>query len=193
MIRSRTIIDTPPAARSDAFARVAALGQRELEDLFVRGETPDEGALPGWEWRGQNLGPVAPFTPFQKFIKGFYRDAAGRTWGYNIPVVQDGPARPWQARPSEEAPRRYGFFLVDRVDPTGRDNAYLHALLLDYGRGRNPLLDVTKGLRDYVVRVEPGKDDLLLGKAYYALGPARVPLGFFLLERRRPTTWVRPR
>ena len=40
-------------------------------------------------------------------------------------------------------------------------------------------------LRDYLVRVNPGSDDLLLGKAYLAVGPARAPLGFFLLERRR--------
>ena len=192
MIRSASIVDTPPAATSQAYARVAALGMGALEDLFVRGETPDLAALPGWEWRGLNLGPIAPFTPFQKFIKGFYRDAGGAVWGYNLPVVQDGPARAWRARPSDEAPKRFGFFLVDRVDAASRDNAYLHALLLDYGRGRNPLLDVTRGLRDYVVRVEPGSDDLLLGKAYYALGPARVPAGYFLLERRRPTTWVRP-
>ena len=37
-------------------------------------------------------------------------------------------------------------------------------------------------LRDYVVRVEPGSDELLLGKAYLA----RFRVGFFLLERRRP-------
>ena len=192
MIQSTSVIDTPAAATSQAYARVASLRLGELEDLFVRGDTPDMDALPGWEWRGLNLGPIAPFTPFQKFIKGFYRDPAGLVWGYNVPVVQDGPGRAWRARPSEEQPKRFGFFRVDRVDPTSRDNAYLHALLLDYGRGRNPLLDVTKGLRDYVVRVERGSDDLLLGKAYYALGPARVPVGFFVLERLRPTTFARP-
>lgn len=182
---------TATQVTSSDFARVAALGQAALEDLLVRGETPSADALVGWEWRGQNLGPIAPFTPFQKFVKGFYRARAGDVFGFNIPVVQDGPRRAWTARPSDDAPRRFGFFRVDRVDPASRDNAYLHALLLDYGRGKNPLLDVTKGLRDYVVRVEPGKDDLLLGKAYYALGPARVPAGFFVLERRRPSTFVR--
>lgn len=186
-----TSMETPPAATSQAFARVAALGRRALEDVMVRGETPDLAALPGWEWRGQNLGPVAPFTPFQKFIKGFYRVGEQAVYGYNVPVVQDGPARAWSARPSEADPKRFGYFRVDRVDPIRRDNAYLHALLLDYGRGGNSLLDVTRGLRDYVVRVEPGSDELLLGKAYYAVGPARVPAGFFLLERRRPSSFVR--
>jgi len=29
-------------------------------------------------------------------------------------------------------------------------------------------------------------DDLLLGKAYFALGPLRLPVSYFVLERRRP-------
>lgn len=180
------------ATISPGYARIAALSQRELEDVFVRGDAPDAAALVGWEWRGLNLGSVAPFTPFQKFVKGFYRDGAGRVFGYNIPIVQDGPTRPWREKPSDADPKRFGFFRVERVDPTSRDNAYLHALLLDYGRGGNSRLDPTRGLRDYVVRVERGSDELLLGKAYYALGPARVPVGFFVLERHRPTTFSRP-
>jgi hypothetical protein len=58
-------------------------------------------------------------------------------------------------------------------------------VLLDYGRGGNKPLDPTAGLRDYLVRVDPGNDDLFLGKAYYAVGPLRVPSNFFLLERHR--------
>ena len=77
------------------------------------------------------------------------------------------------------------------VDPASRDNVHLDALLLDYGRGQNPLLDASKVLRDYLVRIDPDSDDLLLGKAYLALGPTRVPSNFFLLERHRPTPWVR--
>ena len=30
-------------------------------------------------------------------------------------------------------------------------------------------------------------DELLLGKAYFMVGSARIPVGFFLLERRRPS------
>ena len=71
------------------------------------------------------------------------------------------------------------------MDPEARDNAYLHALLLDYGRG-NPWYDPSRQLRDYLVRCVPGSDDLLLGKAYMALGPWRIPATFFLLERHRP-------
>ena len=71
------------------------------------------------------------------------------------------------------------------VDPTARDNAYLHALLLDYGRGGDALYDPTRGLRDYLVQVDPADDTIYLGKAYYAVGPARVFTNFFVLERHR--------
>ena len=71
------------------------------------------------------------------------------------------------------------------VDATDRDNAYLHALLLNYGRGGNKPYDPTRNLRDYVVQVDPANPDLYLGKAYYALGPARMPTNFFILERHR--------
>jgi hypothetical protein len=53
---------------------------------------------------------------------------------------------------------------------------------LNYGKGGNKPYDPTAGLRDYVVQLD---DDLYLGKAYYALGPLRVPSNFFILERHR--------
>ena len=38
---------------------------------------------------------------------------------------------------------------------------------------------------DYLVQVDAEDPDLYLGKAYYAAGPARIPVGFFVLERLR--------
>jgi hypothetical protein len=43
-------------------------------------------------------------------------------------------------------------------------------------------------LRDYVVRAEPGSDDLLLGKAYFSIAGTRIAHTFFLIERYRPLT-----
>jgi hypothetical protein len=54
-------------------------------------------------------------------------------------------------------------------------------LLLDYGLGGNGPFGPP--LRDYIVQVYPDNADLLLGKAYLALGPLRIPAGFFILER----------
>ena len=165
---------------------LARLSPAELERAFVRGVTPDSEALVGWEFRGHNTPPWFRLLGIQKFVKGFYTDGDGGVWGYNSPVVQDGVDRPWRLKPSDDHPRRFGFYRVHPVDAAARDNLYLHALLLDYGKGDNPRLDPTAGLRDYLVQVDRDDPDLMLGKAYYALGPLRVPtFSFFVLDRHR--------
>lgn len=181
----------PLADRPSAAALALARSPRQgLERALLRGTTPDLAGLVGWEFRGINCTPrgepaVARLAGIQKFVKGLFRAEDGRAMGYNTPVAQGALTEAWQVRPSEAAPRRFGFYAVAPVDPTSRDNHYLHALLLDYGRGGNRAWDVTRGIRDYLVQVDAGSPDLLLGKAYYAVGPARVPLGYFVLERWR--------
>ena len=105
--------------------------------------------------------------------------------GYNIPVARNALDGRWHLKPSDSEPKRFGFFEVAPVDPTARDNEYLHAVLLDYGKGGNAKLDPTAGLRDYLVQVDANNPDLYLGKAYYAVGPARLATNFFILERHR--------
>ncbi|MCA9674217.1 MAG: hypothetical protein KC464_04165, partial [Myxococcales bacterium] len=158
----------------------------ELEIVFRRGVTPDLDALIGWEFRGTNAPAWARVLGIKKFIKGFFRGDGDEVYGYNCPVVQNRLDEPWIARPDDAAPKRFGFYRVAPVDPTARDNQYLHAVLLDYGRGGNKATDPSRGLRDYLVQVDAGADDLFLGKAYYAIGPARVATNFFILERHRP-------
>ena len=172
--------------------RLERASMRELELIFRRGTMPDLDGLVGWEFRGINrlplqVVPVAQVAGIKKFLKGFYRDAErGRVMGYNSPVVNNVLDGRWHLKPSDTAPKRFGFYEVTPVDPTARDNEYLHALLLDYGKGDNPIYDPSRGLRDYLVQVDPDNPDLLLGKAYYALGPARIGgLNFFILERFR--------
>lgn len=157
----------------------------ELERTFVRGTMPDLDALAGWEFRGINRlplngVPVAQLLGIKKFVKGFYRSEDGRVMGYNSPVARNVLDGRWNI-----APKRFGFYEVASVDPTRRDNAYLHAVLLDYGRGGNKVWDPTRGLRDYLVQVDAENPDLFLGKAYYAVGPARIRSNFFILERHR--------
>ncbi len=184
--------DAPGPLPSEDYRAIAHLGPEELEALMLRGTTPDLDALVGWEHRGLNLSWWQRRSPIEKFVKGLYRKPDGTVWGYNLPVVQDGVGRPWRAKPSDEAPKRFGFYRVSPVDSTAKDNLYLRALLLDYGRGPNPRLDPSRTIRDYLVQVRPDRPDLLLGKAYLALGPARPAVGFFLLERRRRTDYVGP-
>lgn len=186
-----SVVTTPAGCASPRYLLLGRSTPAELETLMRRGTRPDLERLVGWEFRGRNVAWWAERSPILQFIKGFWRDAAGQAWGYNEPVRQDGLDRPWVALPDDANPKRFGFYSVDPVDPASRDSAYLEALLLDYGRGPNPPWEPARVLRDYLVRVDPGSDDLLLGKAYLALGPARVASNFFLLERHRPTTWVR--
>ena len=164
----------------------------ELDRVFQRGVTPDLGGLVGWEFRGVNTQFVAIRTSawakwvgIKKFTKGFFRDHDGQVHGYNVPIVQGRLDDAWVAKPDDHAPRRFGFFLVTPVDPSARDNASLHALLLDYGRGGNKPWDPSRGLRDYVVQVDADNPDVLLGRAFYAVGPARLETNFFILERHR--------
>jgi hypothetical protein len=172
-------------APSAAYLELAHRPRAELETAFLRGHAPDPERLVGWEFRGLNVPALARVAGVRKFIKGFER-RDGDVFGYNTPAVQNRSREPWIARArGGRPPRRFGWYRVVPVDAAERDNAYLHAFLLDYGRGGNSLLDPTAHLRDYLVQVDPANPDLYLGKAYYALGPARVPLTFFLLERWR--------
>lgn len=167
-----------PSAR---YLEIGRRSARELEETFLRGSMPDLDALIDWEFRGMNVGVLPRLARIRKFVKGFERREGDKVFGYNRPVEQNRVTSPWNA-----GERRFGWYRVAPVDPTARDNTYLHAALLDYGRGENPLWDPSRGLRDYLVQVESGDRDLYLGKAFYAAGPARLPLSFFVLERLRP-------
>ncbi len=175
----------PPFPTQTAL-RLEASTHAELELAFVRGEMPDLEQLVGWEFRGINHPAWARLAGIKKFVKGFFRNSDdGRVMGYNCPVIQNVLDGRWETRPSDSAPKRFGFYEVAPVDPTSRDNAYLHSVLLDYGKGGNKPWDPSAGLRDYLVQVDPANPDLYLGKAYYALGPLRVHSNFFILERLR--------
>ena len=188
--RARTPRLPPPFPTRTALALERATWH-DLETTFQRGTMPDLDGLVGWEFRGINRLPLndlplATIVGIKKFAKGFFRAEDGRVMGYNCPVVQNVLDGRWHTKPSDALPKRFGFYAVYPVDATSCDNNYLHAILLDYGKGGNARLDPARGLRDYVVQVEPRNPDLLLGKAYYAIGPGRIGgLNFFILERWR--------
>lgn len=181
----------PPASALLPFPSLAALALeraswRELHRTFLDGTMPDLDALVGWEFRGinrlpANWLPVARLVGIKKFLKGFFRAEDGRVMGYNSAAEMNALDGRWHV-----SPRRYGFYEIHPVDPTARDNVYLHAALLDYEKGGNKPYDPQRGLRDYLVQVDPANPDLFLGMAFYALGPARIgPTNFFILERHR--------
>jgi hypothetical protein len=173
----------PVSAR---YLELAGQPKGELAAVFAGGSPPDVTALTGYEFRGFNQPRATALLGIRKFIKAFYVDASGRTFGCNTPVTQNGLDSEWLARPSAERPKRYAFFRVEAADPGAPDDLRRGAALLDYSRGGNRAYDVANILRDYLVRVEPGSDDLLLGKAFFVVARTRVADSFFLIERYRP-------
>lgn len=176
------------AAISSRYTELAAKSKRELEAVFAAGSAPDVSAMTGFEFRGYNQPRAAELLGIRKFIKAFYLDRSGRPFGCNTPVVQNGLREEWLAKPSGERPKRYAFFLVEPPDPGAADESKRGAALLDYGRGGNRGYDIARILRDYVVRVEPGSDDLLLGKGFFVVAEKRLAHSFFLIERYRPVS-----
>lgn len=169
-VRRLEVLDLP---------EVATWTTDELEAALEAGETPDPDAIAPWEWNGYNVPFVTRLLGFRKFKKGFV-PAGDYLRGYNVQVLPDGgPLDPWVVR-RDRAGRaiHHGFF--DVVTPTPPDDRYPHALLINYACGRNPRLDPSGALRDYIVSLGP---DLMLGKAYAALGGRRVPISFFVLQR----------
>jgi hypothetical protein len=175
----------PSAFPSTAALRLEQTPMHELKKVFLRGVTPDMDALVGWEFRGinhlpLNVIPVAQIAGIKKFVKGFYKSEDGKVLGYNSPVKSNVLDGRWNV-----ADKRFGFYEVIEVDATSRDNAFLHSVLLDYSKGDNSALNPMILLRDYLVQVDANNPDLYLGYAYGAVGPLRIPLNFFILERFR--------
>ena len=171
------------------FRELTQASNAQLEAILRMSKGPALESLVGSEWRGCNLSWRIKLLGLQKFIKGFFQEA-GQVEGYNIPVQQNGLDAPWIDQPTPDSPKRFAFYLVTQVEQESVDNFYPQAILLDYGASyRNPAYGLERLLRDYVVQPDPENPDLLLGKAYFAMGPLRLPSNFFVLERLRLTSW----
>ena len=164
----------------------------ELEHVFVRGATPDLDALVGWEFRGinhlpLNALPIAQLVGIKKFVKGFYRGEDGRVMGYNSRSCSNVLDGRWHAE--AERRRAEALRLLRGRTPVDRDRAATTRTSTrccsTTARAATSASIRRSGLRDYLVQVDPANPDLFLGKAYYALGPARVATNFFILERHR--------
>jgi hypothetical protein len=178
---------------SERFRELARSSNASLEALLRASKAPAVKSLVGSEWCGYNTPPMTRLLGIQKFIKGFFQ-GPDRIEGYNTPVAQNGIDGPWLPQPNAQNPRRFGFYVVSLVDIRKRDNFYPAAELLDYGASRrNPRGSIERSLRDYLVQPDPANDDLMLGKAYFAVWGWRIPAGYFVLERRETPAWVPPR
>jgi hypothetical protein len=152
------------------------------------GARPRLEDLAGWEFRGFNTPLFTKVLGIRKFKKGFYRTAGtppGTLEGYNVRTRQSEFDGPWADVVRKGEPLRHGFYAV--VEPYGADRLYPNSVLIDYSLGKNPPYDPTRLLRDYLVQVDPDNRDLFLGKAFLALGPKRVFVSYFVLERFGPS------
>jgi hypothetical protein len=170
---------------SERFIDLATRHGRDLDAVFESGTLPDVAALTGYEFRGYNQPRALAMLGIRKFIKAFFRAGDGRVLGCNTPVAQNGLQGEWLAKPSDDQPKRYAFFLVEPGDPAAGGERG-RATLLDYGRADNRAYDPSRLLRDYLVRIEPGSDDLLLGKAQMVVAGRRPWHSYFVIERLRP-------
>jgi hypothetical protein len=161
------------------FQTLAAADRGTLEQVLLKGSTPDPVALEGTVHRGWNHEPIATLSG-RKFRKAFYR-RDGALVGHNQVVEQDGkgPGGEWRVKLKDGRPEQIGYY---RVVPAIGPPRYAHALRLDYDVPQNRGLHVVLRLiQDDVVLPNPGDHDLLLGKAYLRLGPVRVFFSYFVL------------
>jgi hypothetical protein len=180
-----------PLRPSADYLAVVRTRPKRLAAIMRRGDTPDVDALAGWEWRGTNMPATSQLLGIRRFIKGFVPTADGGHEGYNVSVRGADLTSPWSERRQRDGRREWAPFTVTPVDPAAPLNRYLHALLLDYGAVSTPESGVAGRLRDYLVRVVPGSDELLLGHAFMAVGQRSVQVGWFALEPLAPVNAAR--
>ena len=154
---------------------------------------PDLDGLVGWEFRGinhlpLNALPFAQLVGIKKFVKGFFRDEDGRVMGYNCPVAQNVLDGRWHAKPSDTAPKRFGFYEVD----AGRSDAratttYLHARPARLRQGRQQAVrSVARACATTSCRSTRRTRTCSSARRTTRIGPARLGrLNFFILERHR--------
>jgi hypothetical protein len=179
----------PPQFTQITFKMLATASARELQRLFSQGVTPAMEHLRGWEFRGYNRPWFASLLGIRKFKKGFLPEEVnkGTLLGYNLSVVQNSLDEP-HLFPAKAIPRRFGFYTVCEASKNGQQ-----VLCLDYGTPpHNFILSPVRLLRDYLAQPDPANRDLLLGKAYFAIGPCQVFSNFFILERYNQGTGDMP-
>jgi len=168
------------------YTQLCLLPDRKLEEIFEQGSQPTPDELAGWEFDGFNTFDATHFLGIRKFRKGFMANDEmvdeGEFGGYNVTIRPGNPEEPWQPVYKKGKMHRHSPYRVYPVRAGEKDSAHYNAVLINYECKRNPPWN-PGFLRDYLVKVYPDNNDLYLGKAYIALGPARVFISYFVLRR----------
>jgi hypothetical protein len=152
---------------------------RRLAAVHAAGTPPDPTVLAGREYRGANRPATSALLGIRRFVKGFEMDPDGTVRGYNKQVRGASLDTPWTVRRRRDGRVAYAPFLVMPRHDQARSPV---GVLLDYGAPIHPGPGLARRLRDVLVRVDPGSDDLLLGRAYLALSTRWLPVGWFILD-----------
>lgn len=149
--------------------------------MFMQGQTPSSEDLVG-NWRGVNKGIVA-LVGYKQFVKEI-TPVNCELKGDNIMVhqVSNDLLRccGWQAKPdpgSWDGLERRGKFAIQSAGGIG---AFKHGVVFNYRDGDNRRGDPIRLIVDRVVKID---DNHLLGRAVARIGPFRIPLAYFMLER----------
>ncbi len=176
------------------YDQLRAMSNDELDEVMENGHPVDPKDIEGFEFKGTNVGVPKLLEMFaQKFKKCFYRDPiTGELRGWNLKIEQDKNLDgSWTPTSDDIRKTAHGFYKVYPAVDDETFNHYSQALLINYGEGDNPALDVTALLRDYIVCVNEGDETLLLGKAYLDFGLFNLPSqGFFILVKDCPLSDV---
>lgn len=152
----------------------------EKKKLMRDGRQPE--TFVGSEFMGLNTGFLPKLFGFQKFIKTFYlKDTL--TFGNNFRVKQNNPESEYVKLFKDYQPVPQGHFLVVSAKDRDKWNHYSDAVFLDYGIINNAWYQPARLLRDYLVQPFPENPGILLGHAYFAVGPFQISGAFFVLER----------
>lgn len=178
----------PEAGRlGSPFAReLQSSSPAQLRRRLLDGHPVDPRAIEGWAYRGTSVGLPAFIErlTWRTFQKTFWRDpVSGRLLGWNVRLEQDGLDAPSRPKTHDGEPVCCWHYEV--IEPRGvaMPAGFDRGLIIDYGRGYRPTLDM-RWVKDPLVAVEQGNNDLLLGVSYAViLGACVVPPTWFTLER----------
>jgi hypothetical protein len=191
---TQTMEPLQPNGQRYDYVALALADNDELDHVMRCGVAPDPTRMLGWEFKGYNTFDLTQMLGIRKFKKGFYQedpvaDPHLGINGYNVQSVVNGLGEDWFDKIKNGNSIKHGWYDCTPVDLNSTDNKYPNALLLNYACPKNPTLDPSRQLRDYLVQPYADNHDLLLGKAYIALfGPLRMFVSYFILERYNEST-----
>lgn len=166
------------------------MSRRQLMRALCEGHPIDPAALDDSMYKGVSLGlpGFIDKLAWKTFEKVFLRDReTGVLRGWNVRVEQRGVDAACVPQLKDGKPLAFGHYEV--VPARGRrlPKPCDQGLLIDYSLGGRRRLSFGARLRDPIVAVNAGSEELLLGWSYLDFGFVRIGTpSFFTLERIGP-------